>query len=86
MYLLIISMIIKEVGKRYKLLNVEDEVVTTVTAPTTVEAENVKTKKRWFGKKAKAAEVVAEVATSVESEAEDLLANIEEVTTQNDGE
>ena len=82
----IVSMIIKEVGKRYKLINVEDEVVTTVTAPTTVEAENVKTKKRWFGKKAKAAEVVAEVATSVESEAEDLLANIEEVTTQNDGE
>ena len=82
----IVSMIIKEVGKRYKLNNVEDEVVTTVTAPTTVEAENVKTKKRWFGKKAKAAEVVAEVATSVESEAEDLLANIEEVTTQNDGE
>ena len=82
----IVTMIIKEVGKRYKLTSVEDEVVTTVTAPTTVEAENVKTKKRWFGKKAKAAEVVAEVATSVESEAEDLLANIEEVTTQNDGE
>ena len=82
----IVTMVIKEVGKRYKLNNVEDEVVTTVTAPTTVEAENVKTKKRWFGKKAKAAEVVAEVATSVESEAEDLLANIEEVTTQNDGE
>ena len=82
----IVTMIIKEVGKRYKLIDVEDEVVTTVTAPTTVEAENVKTKKRWFGKKAKAAEVVAEVATSVESEVEDLLANIEEVTTQKDGE
>ena len=82
----IVAMIIKEVGKRYKLIDVEDEVVTTVTAPTTVEAENVKTKKRWFGKKAKAAEVVAEAATSVDSEVEDLLANIEEVTTQKDGE
>ena len=47
----IVTMVIKEVGKRYKLNNVEDEVVTTVTAPTTVEAENAKAKKGWFSKK-----------------------------------
>ena len=49
----IVKMIIKEVGKRYKLTNVEDEVVTDVTAPTTVEETETKAaKKGWFAKKA----------------------------------
>ena len=64
----IVSMIIKEVSKRYKLTSVEDEVVTEVIAPTVVEAENAKAaKKGWFSKKKeKKSEVVAEAAVTTE--------------------
>ena len=81
----IVSMIIKEVGKRYKLISVEDEVVANVTAPTTVEAENVKAaKKGWFAKKKakKNEETVTEivdVTTADEVTAEAAPAAVEEV-------
>ena len=81
----IVSMIIKEVGKHYKLISVEDEVVANVTAPTTVEAENVKAaKKGWFAKKKakKNEETVTEivdVTTADEVTAEAAPAAVEEV-------
>ena len=81
----IVSMIIKEVGKRYKLISVEDEVVANVTAPTTVEAENVKAaKKGWFAKKKakkneEAVTEIVDVTTADEVTAEAAPAAVEEV-------